>query len=104
MNGTLIVFFGKGVSLYSNGDPQSRNVGCFGPITCFQILTELLKLAMLVTSLNQSYIVAGRIVQVFDEKSEELDQELDDVSVPDPQLALSDPRPCLTYPLAANHP
>ena len=66
-----------------------------------QILTELLKLAMLVTSLNQSYIAAGRIVQVFDEKSEELDQELDDVSVSDPQLALQIQDLVFTYPLAA---
>lgn len=66
-----------------------------------QILTELLKFAMLVTSLNQSYIAAGRIVQVFDEKSEELDQELDDVSVSDPQLALQIQDLVFTYPLAA---
>ena len=87
--------------LYSNGGPLSQGMLIALVNYLLQILTELLKLAMLMTSLNQSYIAAGRIVQVFDEKSEELDQELDDVSVSDPQLALQIQDLVFTYPLAA---
>ena len=41
-----------------------------------QILIELLKLAMLVTSLNQSYISAGRIQEVFEQEEEDVLAEL----------------------------
>lgn len=41
-----------------------------------QILIELLKLAMLVTSLNQSYISAGRIQEVFEQEEEDVLSEL----------------------------
>ena len=37
-----------------------------------QILTELIKLAMLVTSLNVSYISAKRVQEIFDLKEEDL--------------------------------
>lgn len=40
-----------------------------------QILTELLKLTMLITSLNQSFISAKRITEVFEKPSENLEQE-----------------------------
>lgn len=41
-----------------------------------QILIELLKLAMLITSLNQSYISAGRIQEVFEQEEEDVLSEL----------------------------
>ena len=41
-----------------------------------QILTELLKMTMLVTSLNQSFISAKRITEVFEKDSEDLATEL----------------------------
>lgn len=41
-----------------------------------QILIELLKLAMLITSLNQSYISAGRIQEVFEQEEEDVLEEL----------------------------
>lgn len=41
-----------------------------------QILIELLKLAMLVTSLNQSYISARRIQEVFEQEEEDVLAEL----------------------------
>ena len=41
-----------------------------------QILTELIKLAMLVTSLNVSYISAKRVQEIFDLKEEDLLQTL----------------------------
>ena len=100
VNGTLICILWQGQASIQMGTlSQGMMVALVNYL--LQILTELLKLAMLVTSLNQSYITAGRIVQVFDEKSEELDQELDDVSVSAPQLALQIQDLVFTYPLAA---
>lgn len=100
VNGTLICILWQGQASIQMGTlSQGMLVALVNYL--LQILTELLKLAMLVTSLNQSYIAAGRIVQVFDEKSEELDQELDEGSASNPQLALQIQDLVFTYPLAA---
>ena len=100
VNGTLICILWQGQASIQMGTlSQGMLVALVNYL--LQILTELLKLAMLVTSLNQSYIAAGRIVQVFDEKSEDLDQELDELSATNPQLALHIKDLVFTYPLAA---
>ena len=100
VNGTLICILWQGQASIQMGTlSQGMLVALVNYL--LQILTELLKLAMLVTSLNQSYIAAGRIVQVFHEKSEELDQELDEVAASNPQLALQIQDLVFTYPLAA---
>ena len=100
VNGTLICIIWQGQASIQMGRlSQGMLVALVNYL--LQILTELLKLAMLVTSLNQSYIAAGRIVQVFDEKSEDLDQELDELSASNPQLALQIKDLVFTYPLAA---
>ena len=100
VNGTLICILWQGQASIQMGTlSQGMLVALVNYL--LQILTELLKLAMLVTSLNQSYIAAGRIVQVFDEKSEDLDQELDELATSNPQLALQIKDLVFTYPLAA---
>lgn len=100
VNGTLICILWQGQASIQMGRlSQGMLVALVNYL--LQILTELLKLAMLVTSLNQSFIAAGRIVQVFDEKSEDLDQELDELSASNPQLALEIKDLVFTYPLAA---
>ena len=100
VNGTLICILWQGQASIQMGRlSQGMLVALVNYL--LQILTELLKLAMLVTSLNQSYIAAGRIVQVFDEKSEDLDQELDELSASNPQLALQIKDLVFTYPLVA---
>ena len=100
VNGTLICILWQGQASIQMGRlSQGMLVALVNYL--LQILTELLKLAMLVTSLNQSYIAAGRIVQVFDEKSEDLDQELDELATSNPQLALQIKDLVFTYPLAA---
>ena len=100
VNGTLICILWQGQASIQMGTlSQGMLVALVNYL--LQILTELLKLAMLVTSLNQSYIAAGRIVQVFDEKSEDFDQELDELSASNPQLALEIKDLVFTYPLAA---
>ena len=99
VNGTLICILWQGQDSIQMGTlSQGMLVALVNYL--LQILTELLKLAMLVTSLNQSYIAAGRIVQVFDEKSEDLDQELDELCASYPQLALQIKDLVFTYPLA----
>ena len=100
VNGTLICILWQGQASIQMGTlSQGMLVALVNYL--LQILTELLKLAMLVTSLNQSYIAAGRIIQVFHEKSEELDQELDEGSASNSQLALQIQDLAFTYPLAA---
>ena len=100
VNGTLICILWQGQASIQMGTlSQGMLVALVNYL--LQILTELLKLAMLVTSLNQSYIAAGRIVQVFNEKSKDLDQELDELSSSNPQLALQIKDLIFTYPLAA---
>lgn len=100
VNGTLICILWQGQASIQIGTlSQGMLVALVNYL--LQILTELLKLAMLVTSLNQSYIAASRIVQVFDEKSEDLDQELDEVAASNSQLALQIQDLIFTYPLAA---
>ena len=100
VNGTLICILWQGQASIQMGRlSQGMLVALVNYL--LQILTELLKLAMLVTSLNQSYIAAGRIVQVFDEKSEDLEQELEEEFDLDPQMALQIQDLVFTYPLAA---
>lgn len=65
-----------------------------------QILIELLKLAMLITSLNQSYISAGRIQEVFEQEGEDVLAELPIVySVGDQSISAQNVT--FTYPQAA---
>ena len=100
VNGTLICILWQGQASIQMG---TLSQGMLVALVKYllQILTELLKLAMLVTSLNQSYIAAGRIIQVFDEKSEDLELELEEEFALDPQMALQIQDLVFTYPLAA---
>lgn len=63
-----------------------------------QILTELLKMTMLVTSLNQSFISAKRITEVFEKESEDLSTELEEMTS---DFAVSVSDISFTYPTAA---
>ncbi|SFF86548.1 ABC transporter ATP-binding protein [Streptococcus equinus] len=63
-----------------------------------QILTELLKMTMLVTSLNQSFISAKRITEVFEKESEDLEMAFEQVSS-DYSVCVDDMS--FTYPTAA---
>ncbi|HBD73384.1 MAG TPA: multidrug ABC transporter ATP-binding protein [Streptococcus sp.] len=66
-----------------------------------QILTELLKMTMLVTSLNQSFISAKRITEVFEKESEDLATELEEMTS---DFAVSVNDMSFTYPTAAEPP
>ena len=66
-----------------------------------QILTELIKLAMLVTSLNVSYISAKRVQEIFDLKEEDLLEALP-VETATEQEAISAEKISFTYPTASS--
>lgn len=66
-----------------------------------QILTELIKLAMLVTSLNVSYISAKRVQEIFDLKEEDLLQALTEETATE-QEAITAEEVSFTYPTASS--
>ena len=66
-----------------------------------QILTELIKLAMLVTSLNVSYISAKRVQEIFDLKEEDLLEALTVETARD-QEVISAQKVSFTYPTASS--
>ena len=66
-----------------------------------QILTELIKLAMLVTSLNVSYISAKRVQEIFDLKEEDLLQAMTEETATE-QEAISAEEVSFTYPTASS--
>ena len=66
-----------------------------------QILTELIKLAMLVTSLNVSYISAKRVQEIFDLKEEDLLEALTEETARE-QEAISAEKVSFTYPTASS--
>ena len=66
-----------------------------------QILTELIKLAMLVTSLNVSYISAKRVQEIFDLKEEDLLEALPEETARE-QEAISAEEVSFTYPTASS--
>ena len=66
-----------------------------------QILTELIKLAMLVTSLNVSYISAKRVQEIFDLKEEDLLQALAEETVREQEVIRAQ-EVSFTYPTASS--
>ena len=66
-----------------------------------QILTELIKLAMLVTSLNVSYISAKRVQEIFDLKEEDLLEALPEETATEKE-AISAEKVSFTYPTASS--
>lgn len=71
VNGTLLLLLWHGHLLILDGHlSQGKIVALMNYL--LQILVELLKLTMLLTSLNQSYIAAKRVQAIFDEKEEDL--------------------------------
>jgi ATP-binding cassette subfamily B multidrug efflux pump len=66
-----------------------------------QILTELIKLAMLVTSLNVSYISAKRVQEIFDLKAEDLLEAMTEETATE-QEAISAEEVSFTYPTASS--
>ena len=75
VNGTLLVIIWNGY-LSIQGDWLSQGALIALINYLLQILVELIKLAMLINSLNQSYISVKRIEEVFAEKPEDILAEI----------------------------
>ena len=75
VNGTLLVIIWNGyISIQGGWLSQGALIALINYL--LQILVELIKLAMLINSLNQSYTSAKRIEEVFAEKPEDIHSEL----------------------------
>ena len=75
VNGTLLVIIWNGyISIQGGLLSQGALIALINYL--LQILVELIKLAMLINSLNQSYISAKRINEVFAEKPEDILAEI----------------------------
>jgi len=75
VNGTLLVIIWSGyISIQGGWLSQGALIALINYL--LQILVELIKLAMLINSLNQSYISAKRIEEVFEEKPEDILAEI----------------------------
>jgi len=75
VNGTLLVIIWNGyISIQGGWLSQGALIALINYL--LQILVELIKLAMLINSLNQSYISAKRIEEVFAEKPEDILTEI----------------------------
>ena len=75
VNGTLLVIIWQGyISIQGGLLSQGALISLINYL--LQILVELVKLAMLINSLNQSYISAKRIEEVFAEKPEDILAEI----------------------------
>ena len=75
VNGTLLVIIWNGyISIQGGWLSQGALIALINYL--LQILVELIKLAMLINSLNQSYISAKRIEEVFTEKPEDILAEI----------------------------
>ena len=76
VNGTLLVIIWNGyLSIQGGWLSQGALIALINYL--LQILVELIKLAMLINSLNQSYISAKRIEEVFAEKPEDILAEIE---------------------------
>ena len=75
VNGTLLVIIWNGyISIQGGWLSQGALIALINYL--LQILVELIKLAILINSLNQSYISAKRIEEVFEEKPEDILAEI----------------------------
>ena len=75
VNGTLLVIIWNGyISIQGGWLSQGALIALINYL--LQILVELIKIAMLINSLNQSYISAKRIEEVLAEKPEDIHSEL----------------------------
>ncbi|MFS9009697.1 ABC transporter ATP-binding protein [Streptococcus infantis] len=99
VNGTLLVIIWNGyISIQGGWLSQGALIALINYL--LQILVELIKLAMLINSLNQSYISAKRIEEVFAEEPEDIHTELKAGRVSENQV-LHVQNLTFTYPDAA---
>ncbi|BCP63889.1 multidrug ABC transporter ATP-binding and permease protein [Streptococcus parasuis] len=100
VNGTLILLIWQGNSAISdNRLEQGMLVALINYL--LQILVELVKMIMVVTTLNQTYISAQRIQEVFEQKSEDVDANLPVIYSRNKELIFSVNHLSFSYPKSA---
>ncbi|NQN53007.1 ABC transporter ATP-binding protein [Streptococcus suis] len=100
VNGTLLILIWQGNKAISdNLLEQGMLVALINYL--LQILVELVKMIMVVSTLNQTYISAQRIQEVFDQESENVEADLPVVKSRDKDLVFSVHDLTFAYPNSA---
>ncbi|HFI2475167.1 TPA: ABC transporter ATP-binding protein, partial [Streptococcus suis] len=100
VNGTLLILIWQGnIAISDNLLEQGMLVALINYL--LQILVELVKMIMVVSTLNQTYISAQRIQEVFDQESENVEADLPVVKSRDKDLVFSVHDLTFAYPNSA---
>ncbi|HFI2692560.1 TPA: ABC transporter ATP-binding protein [Streptococcus suis] len=100
VNGTLLILIWQGnLAISQNLLEQGMLVALINYL--LQILVELVKMIMVVSTLNQTYISAQRIQEVFDQESEDVEADLPEVQFNDKELVFSVNNLSFAYPKSA---
>ncbi|HEM3181587.1 ABC transporter ATP-binding protein [Streptococcus suis] len=100
VNGTLLILIWQGnIAISHNLLEQGLLVALINYL--LQILVELVKMIMVVSTLNQTYISAQRIQEVFDQTSEEVESSLPIVVSEDKEIIFSVRHLSFSYPKSA---
>ncbi|HEM4114239.1 ABC transporter ATP-binding protein [Streptococcus suis] len=100
VNGTLLILIWRGnIAISHNLLEQGMLVALINYL--LQILVELVKMIMVVSTLNQTYISAQRIQEVFDQTSEDVESSLPKVVSEDKEIIFSVHHLSFSYPKSA---
>ncbi|HFI0239156.1 TPA: ABC transporter ATP-binding protein [Streptococcus suis] len=100
VNTTLLILIWQGnIAITHNLLEQGMLVALINYL--LQILVELVKMIMVVSTLNQTYISAQRIQEVFDQESEDVEADLPEVQFNDKELVFSVNNLSFAYPRSA---
>ncbi|CYW53075.1 ABC transporter ATP-binding protein [Streptococcus suis] len=100
VNGTLLVLIWQGnIAISHNLLEQGMLVALINYL--LQILVELVKMIMVVSTLNQTYISTQRIQEVFDQTSEDVESSLPKVVSEDKEIIFSVRHLSFSYPKSA---
>ncbi|AXI67343.1 ABC transporter ATP-binding protein [Streptococcus suis] len=100
VNGTLLILIWQGnIAISNNLLEQGMLVALINYL--LQILVELVKMIMVVSTLNQTYISAQRIQEVFEQESEDVESSLPKVVSEDQEIIFSVRHLSFSYPKSA---
>lgn len=100
VNSTLLILIWRGnIAISHNLLEQGMLVALINYL--LQILVELVKMIMVVSTLNQTYISAQRIQEVFDQTSEDVESSLPKVVSEDEEIIFSVRHLSFSYPKSA---
>ncbi|HEL2078222.1 TPA: ABC transporter ATP-binding protein [Streptococcus suis] len=100
VNGTLLILIWQGnIAISHNLLEQGMLVALINYL--LQILVELVKMIMVVSTLNQTYISAQRIQEVFDQTSEDVESSLPKVVSEDKEIIFFVRHLSFSYPKSA---